>query len=364
LHLGAGPIMLGFLISLSPLLPLFLAIHAGRLTDQIGNKIPLVLGTMGTGLGLFIPFMFKSLPALFFSQLLVGASNLFFHVAIQNFIGSIGNAESRAKNFSLFSITAAVSGILAPLLVGFSIDYLNFPITYLFLSFFSIVPSLLFLFLPSIFSETMKKEKVEKKKHNFTTSNVKDLLSIPSLRRVLLSSGMILTGIGLFTFYIPIYGNSIGLSATIIGMIISVYSIAFFIVRIVMPYAVKKTSEEFVLTASMAIATVPFILLPFVENPFILFVLSFLIGVGLGTGQPLSIILTYNYSPMGRTGEALGVRLTVNKFTQVTIPILFGLIGSSFGFFPVFFSNAILLVIGVVIHYQKGMFCKGLIKKQ
>ena len=71
-----------------------------------------------------------------------------------------------------------------------------------------------------------------------------------------------------------------------------------------------------------------------------------MLGLGLGCGQPLSIVLTYNDSPPGRAGEALGMRLTVNKFTQIAVPIAFGSLGTAAGVFPVFWANAVLLLIG------------------
>jgi MFS family permease len=82
------------------------------------------------------------------------------------------------------------------------------------------------------------------------------------------------------------------------------------------------------------------------DQPLVMAAVSFLLGLGLGCGQPLSIVLTYNNSPAGRIGEALGIRLAVNKFTQITVPILFGSLGTLFGIFPVFWSNAALLLIG------------------
>lgn len=54
--------------------------------------------------------------------------------------------------------------------------------------------------------------------------------------------------------------------------------------------------------------------------------------------------MAYNRSPKGRTEEVLGIRLTVNKTVQFLVPILFGSVGSLLGFFPVFWSNAVLLL--------------------
>jgi len=51
-------------------------------------------------------------------------------------------------------------------------------------------------------------------------------------------------------------------------------------------------------------------------------------------------MLTYHHAPPGRSGEALGMRLTVNKITQISIPLVFGGIGAVFGLAPGFWANA------------------------
>jgi MFS family permease len=89
-------------------------------------------------------------------------------------------------------------------------------------------------------------------------------------------------------------------------------------------------------------------LVPLVSQALLLAGVAFLLGIGLGCAQPLTILLTYNHAPPGRSGEALGLRLTVNKFTQIAVPLAFGAIGSAFGLMPVFLANGAFLLLGGV----------------
>ena len=77
-------------------------------------------------------------------------------------------------------------------------------------------------------------------------------------------------------------------------------------------------------------------------------------GLGLGCGQPLTITLSYNYSPPGRAGEALGLRLTVNKFTQIVVPVVFGSLGAWLGLYPVFWSCAAMLATGSALNARRA----------
>jgi hypothetical protein len=65
------------------------------------------------------------------------------------------------------------------------------------------------------------------------------------------------------------------------------------------------------------------------------------------------MILTHAYSPEGRAGEAMGLRITVNKIIQVAVPLVFGFMGGALGLFAVFWSNAVLLAVGGYIN-KKG----------
>jgi MFS family permease len=150
----------------------------------------------------------------------------------------------------------------------------------------------------------------------------------------------------------PIYGHSIGLSATMIGVVLGAHAAAQFVVRTLLPLLVRRWGEDRVMTASMLIAGATFLLFPFVEQVGFLLVLSFVLGLGLGVGQPLSVIMTYNRAPAGRTGEALGVRFTLVNLTHMVIPLAFGTIGSALGLVTVFLANAVLMAGGSYVHHR------------
>jgi hypothetical protein len=60
-------------------------------------------------------------------------------------------------------------------------------------------------------------------------------------------------------------------------------------------------------------------------------------------------MLIYDRAPPARSGEALGLRLTVNNFMHIAVPMIFGTLGSAFGVAPVFYANAAILAAGGVI---------------
>ena len=59
-----------------------------------------------------------------------------------------------------------------------------------------------------------------------------------------------IAGIDLFLIYMPIYGYGIGLSASAIGVVLAMYSVAAFAVRLVLPQLVGRLTVEKVLAYS------------------------------------------------------------------------------------------------------------------
>jgi MFS family permease len=136
------------------------------------------------------------------------------------------------------------------------------------------------------------------------------------------------------------------LSATAIGAVMSAFATAIILLRLVLPLAVRRTGEAEMLTYSMFVACAAFCLFPLFESAWTLAAVSFLLGVGCGCGQPLSMTLVFNTTPRGRAAEATAMRITVNQLTHLVIPLLFGALGSVAGFAAVFFTSAGSLVAG------------------
>ena len=82
--------------------------------------------------------------------------------------------------------------------------------------------------------------------------------------------------------------------------------------------------------------------------------MAFILGLGVGSGQPMSMSLIYALAPPGRSSEAAGLRVMVNNVAHLFIPLFFGSVGAAFGFVPVFMSNAAMLVAGGEIMRRKN----------
>jgi MFS family permease len=342
LDLGAGSAAVGALAALFAAFPLLLAVQAGRLSDRFGVRMPLVCGTLAMAAGLALPLISAHLALLFACAALVGLGHVFFHVSMHSLVGALGEGAQRTRNFATFSLGISIAAFIGPSLAGFAIELAGFRPAFALLGFIAALPAVYLLIAASLVPSQRGAVNEETQKSAF------ELLAIPALRRTLIMSGVTLTGIELFSFYLPIYGRSIGLTASVIGAVLSSYALAGFLVRSVMHRLAQRYTELGVLTGSLFVAAITYFIVPGLGSGWPLAAAAFALGLALGSAQPLTIILTYNHAPSGRSGEALGLRIMANKLTQIVVPLAFGGFGAALGAAPVFLATgAFLLLAGV-----------------
>lgn len=340
LELGANEFFVGLLFSAYALFPLLLSLYAGKVSDRIGSRRPMLFGATGLLAGMLLPFFWHRLDVLFMSAALMGCCYIFFTVSVQHLIGSMAEGLERTRNYSWFSLGIGMTALLGPTSAGFLIDAVGHRNTFGVLAMMPVVPILLLGlwagWLPRSAHKSGGKEGKE-------TQRTGDLLRNKPLRRALITAGIIETGLELYNLMLPIYGHRIGLSASEIGLILGAFGFALLIVRTLMPHLVKRSSEEQVLSLSLMLAVAVCAVFPLVTGFAALLLISFILGMGLGCGSPLSMILAYNRAPAGRSGEAMGLRQMVNKGTESLVPFVFGSLSAAFGMVPVFWLDAALL---------------------
>ena len=347
IELGASKLTIGVVIAMYSLLPALLAMYAGRLSDRLGVRLPMLAGSLGVAAGLLLPWLAPALPALYASAALIGASHMFYNVSAQNLIGSLGSAEDRTKNFSNYALAMAVGSFLGPLAAGFAIDSVGHATSYLYAAALPLVPVAIMATVRNVGRGPRVKTEDEQ------AVLAPSLLAIPMLRRTLIASAVAVTAQDLFQFYMPIYGHSVGLSASAIGFVLAMSGVAAFVIRIGLPAWVKRWGPDRVFNGSLLVSAATFLLFPFSTSAFALAAIALVLGFGLGCAQPVTLMLIFSRAPEGRSGEALGMRVTINQLTHIAVPVVFGSIGSAFGVGPVFWTNALILAGGAMLNREK-----------
>ena len=348
IELGASQFTIGTMIAMYALLPALLAVYAGKLSDRLGVRVPMLAGSLGLAAGLLVPWLSPGLPALYASAALIGATHMFYNVSAQNLIGSLGGTEERTRNFSNYALAMAIGSFVGPLAAGFSIDHVGHAASYLYVAALPLVPAVIMASARKV--GRGPRLKTEDEQAVISTS----LLANPVLRRTLIASAVAVTAQDLFQFYMPIYGHSVGLSASAIGVVLAMSGIAAFVVRIWLPALVKRRGPDTVFNGSLYVSAVAFLMFPLFSGAPALAAIALVLGLGMGCAQPVTLMLIFSRAPEGRSGEALGMRVTINQVTHIAVPVLFGTIGSFFGVAPVFIINALILAGGGLMNREKN----------
>ena len=271
---------------------------------------------------------------------LIGLGFTLFQITVQNTTGFIGKPEDRPANFSVLSLGYSISAFAGPMLSGFAIDSAGYGHTFLLLTLLSL-PMIAVLAANKLVLPRPPSRGKPDSQHRVT-----DLLRYRDLRGVFIVSALQVMAWELFTFMMPIYGSGIGLSASVIGVIMGSFAAATFVVRMSLPYLNRRLTAWGLVKAALLISAATYLVFPLVTHVALLMALAFMLGLGLGACQPMIMALLHNAVPEGRTGEAVGLRAATVTMSQTIMPLMFGALGAAAGITTVFWAVAAALTVG------------------
>lgn len=331
LHLGASASEVGIIGGLLFLFPVLLSWFVGGLADRKAARKLLLFAATCAAASLLLMYFFPSLPVFYAAAALNGLALSFFHVTLQNLIGNLSKPEERARNFANFSMIGATTSFFGPLLAGLSIDHFGYGWACLATASLSLVVISLVLWQGRHLPPARGRAKAGAAPRTLIDRGMVVML---------ITGGLVQLGYDLFQFYVPIHGHEIGLSASAIGGVLATLAIAAFIVRNFLAMLSERYPGEKLLMWVFLTGALGFALVPFTSNAYVLGAVAFLFGLGMGIGIPLTVILMFANSSDGRSGQMLGIRLTVNNTVRMSGPMAFGAIGAAVGVSGVFWILA------------------------
>ncbi len=118
IHQQASPFTVGLLMALYAMVPMVLAVQAGRFIDRTGVFRPLAWSSAAVAAGILLPFALPSMEGLYAASVVIGTAFMLQHLALNHVVGWIGDPAERAVNFSWLALGYAISGFIGPLLAG------------------------------------------------------------------------------------------------------------------------------------------------------------------------------------------------------------------------------------------------------
>ena len=132
-------------------------------------------------------------------------------------------------------------------------------------------------------------------------------------------------------FAVPILGFQRGFSAATIGLILGTFTLAISAVRLLIPLCAHRMHEVKVLRAAMLSTGAVFALYPLAHSPWVMGGCAVLLGLSLGSVQPMIMSTLHQLTPEGRHGEAIALRSMVMNVSSTAMPLVFGAAGTALG---------------------------------
>ncbi|RXN83407.1 MFS transporter [Achromobacter aloeverae] len=340
LHLGMSTFKVGALIAVFAILPMLFSVKVGRWVDHVGIARPMAYGTGLLICGTLAPALVPSQVTLLLASSCIGIGFMLHQVATQNILGMAPH-RTRLRNFSWMSLALGASGFSGPLFGGIAIDHMGNDAAFALLSLGPIgaaaglyhMRDQLRSVRPSAAGDVARR-------------NIRELIALPALRRILFVNTILSGAWDSHLFIVPIFGVSIGLSGTTIGIILASFAAATFVIRLLLPLIQRRVTSWTLIRMAMGTAAADFMIYPLFTDVVFLIGLSFALGLALGVSQPSILALLHQHSPPGRAAETVGLRMALINGSQVSLPLTFGALGAVIGVAPLFWAYALALMAG------------------
>ncbi len=343
---GHSAMDVGVLLALFALAPVFLALPAGRFADRHGFKHPVGMAVVVAAMGAGLAVLFPVFPVLCFSALATGGATGVTSITLQRHVGRAAAGSTELKRvFSWLAIGPAVSNFIGPLAAGLVIDHAGasagdlagYRWAFLLMA---LLPVTTWFWIRSVPELERVVQPVAR-----SASRAWDLMREPMMRRLMLVNWCLSSCWDIHTFVLPVIGHERGFSASVIGLILGGFAIAAALVRVVMPIFAARLRENIVIAGAMIVTAAVFAVYPLMQSALAMGACSVVLGLALGSVQPMVMSTLHQITPDARHGEALGLRLMTINASSVAMPMLFGSLGAVVGVSPLFWGVG--LVVGL-----------------
>ncbi|HJF14034.1 MAG TPA: MFS transporter [Enteractinococcus helveticum] len=349
--LGWGETEIGLATAAYALLPLFVALPFGRLQARLRSPRNFVaLGVLILAAGAAYLAVTNSVVHLMVASAVLGVGHLMFTIGGQSMVARRSKATQMDANFGWFTASFSVGQMLGPLLSGFILGGsslaqaqaggadLSFSINLALwvgaITSCIAVPVLYLLRATQPAPTTATQDLVTVKPG--TKPSAINILRLPGIASHMLAALALLAILDILVAFMPLVGESVGVSPMIIGALLATRGATSVLSRIfIRPLSAHYSRNTLVLVAlivsAAVIAMVPAMLGLGTVGIATAFIGMTIGGFTLGVGQPMTMTMISQAVPRSWRGTALALRLMGNRIGQVVLPIAASVVAGPIG---------------------------------
>lgn len=335
---GLTAAVIGVVIAVPAVIPLFLAVFLGRWVSRVGSRKALVLAGSAHVLGGLLCWLLPSLLGLLLGQLVFGLGLLLVGISSQAMVPDISPKGQLERAFAFYSSGMSIGQLIGPFIAGLLLGYASPAAFFLVVAVVSLLGTGVLAGLP----RQLRGDPAMARSGGGLRQQIGLLWRSPPLLISIVAMGCLLFSAAASTTLLPLLLSANGVSATTIGILSSLRSLAAILVR---PWTVPITrflggsaralTWTLFLTAAAAAALAFPPYLPWIG------LMQLLMGVGAGLTIPLAMAIGVASLPTHERGPAVALRLMGNRVAQISGPLLLGAVAQALGFFSAFLLSGL-----------------------
>lgn len=328
----------GLLMALFAAAPVLLAMPSGRLADRYGYHRPVHLAVLLSVLGAVCAVgstFVEGAPhfgLLCLSAMLCGSGANIGMLAIQRTAGlAARDGTERVRIFSWLGVAPSFANMVGPVALGFMIDGAGFAAAY----------ALMFPLIALTLWSARQVPAMPRPAPVLTTgakAGPWSLLAAPGMKRLMLANWLLSICWDVHAFAVPIIGHDRGFSASTIGLILGTFTLSVSLIRLVIPALAHRMEASAVIRWAMLGTGGVFALYPLAANPWQMGLCAVLLGITLGSTQPMVMSTLHHLTPDNRHGETLAFRSMAINLSSTLMPLFFGAMGVAVGASALFWA--------------------------
>lgn len=380
LDMGGDAVTVGMLTAAFSLVPLLIALRAGRLVDDGSAPAVMRAGLVATVAATTVMAWSQGLPTLAVGYIALGFAHMTTLVAAQGMVSHLrGSTKALDSLFAYFTLGISVGQLLGIVFSGWIASMgqrdaaggvggvgggggvgvgVGGGVPEVLVS-VDTTPALIGLTVLGVVTLVLgwpvagRYRDLLAEPRNATGGPVAHIpvtrmLTLPGMPAAMAASISVIVAIDLITAYMPVLGAEIGLSVGEVTAILAARSGAAVLARAVMPMVLRTADRDRVLVFALAAGAVPLLAVPWLESAWMLFAAMAVCGIAWGFVMPMTMTWVSSLVPSADKAMALSVRLMGNRLAQVVLPAAAGAMAMATGVAAVFAVSGAVLGVSAV----------------
>jgi MFS family permease len=327
LDIGLDPNLAGVLAAAFALLPLFLVVWFGRLTDRHGVKPTMLAGAAIIFLAvLLLCLVPPSLASLLIGIAVLGVGQTLHYSGLQMVVPLVSTRPHRDAILGNYLLATSLGDALAPLLIGLSgSDEPGAIASHLYNV--AVISGGALCVFASILALRLKRHSLGGR----VLPPIGEIIRTPGMIAILIAGSTCGTAQDLMITYVPVLGLDRGIPAATVGVMLTIISLSSVASRAAYGFLSRRLGRNRLAVVATLVAAAGFVALAIPLPVYVSLFSLPMIGFGLGCAGTATLAILLHIAPRSARGTAMSMRQLGNRLGLFALPFGIGLVALTAG---------------------------------